>query len=235
MIEDIQMSRRSISRRGPRLASLLGLVLIVSTCLLGSAGATAAAERKSRVLNNEQAFDELRQKYENEFYRVTHNNEEKEGGSEATTPIVGQSDTYEEFWKPEEPFSTTENFLKFNSFIIGMKLTDTYGDNTDLCINDLVHAVDARAYYNNNITLHRDLMEKKEHDTLFLPYLNVTGTIFGPVADSLPSCYAFFYDFYEYENSRFMTFESSWGNFFLAFLFNQMGNALNFQTKFERI
>ena len=32
-----------------------------------------------------------------------------------------------------------------------------------------------------------------------------------------------------------MTFESSWGNFFLAFLFNQMGNALNFQTKFERI
>lgn len=116
-----------------------------------------------------------------------------------------------------------------------MKLTDTYGENTDLCINDLVHAVDTRAYFNNNITLHRKEMESKLHDTLFLPYLNFTGAIFGPIADSLPSCYAFVYDVYEYENSRFMTFESSWGNFFLAFLFNQMGNALNFQTKFERI
>lgn len=78
-------------------------------------------------------------------------------------------------------------------------------------------------------------MENNEYDTLFLPYLNVTGAIFGPIADSLPSCYSFTYAVYEYELARFMTFESSWGNFFLAFLFNQMGNALNFQTKFERI
>lgn len=95
MIEDIQMSSRSSSRKGLRLASLLGLVLIVSTCLLGSAEATVA-ERTSRVMNNEQAFDELRQKYENEFYRVTHNNDEEK----TTAPVVGQSDTYEDFWKP---------------------------------------------------------------------------------------------------------------------------------------
>ena len=182
-------------------------------------------------MNNEQAFDELRQKYEKQFYRVTHNNNEEE----SEYPVVGQASEYEDFWKPKEPFSTTENYLKFNSFIIGMKLTDTYGDNTDYCINDVVLAVDSRAYFDNNITVHRKEMESKLHDTLFLPYLNATGAVFGPVADSLPSCYSFVYDVYEYENARFMTFESSWGNFFLAFLFNQMGNALNFQTKFERI
>ena len=48
---------------------------------------------------------------------------------------------------------------------------------------------------------------------MFLPYLNATGAVFGPVADSLPSCYAFTYAVYEYELARFMTFESSWGNF----------------------
>ena len=73
------------------------------------------------------------------------------------------------------------------------------------------------------------------HDTMWLPYLNATGAIFGPVADSLPSCYDFGSAVYTAESARFTTFGSSWGNFFLAFLFNQMGNALNFQTKFERI
>jgi hypothetical protein len=129
---------------------------------------------------------------------------------------------------PEEAFSTTENFLKMNSFIIGMKLTDTYGVNTDLCINDCIDAVDSRAYYTNNRTLHDKEMEEGVHETLFLPYLNATGAVFGPVADALPSCYDFTYDVYTYENSRFMAFNSNWGNFFLAFLFNQMGNALNF-------
>lgn len=162
------------------------------------------------------------------MYRLTH-----EG--ESSTPRVGQSDTYDDFYKPEDAFSTTENYLKFNSFIVGMKLTDTYGSNTDLCVNDIVDAIDSRTYFKNNITVHRKEMENNEHDTMFLPYLNVTGAIYGPVADSLPSCYAFIYDVAEYERSRFMTFESSWGNFFLAFLFNQMGNALNFQSKFERI
>lgn len=69
-------------------------MLIVSTCLLGSA--EAATGRNSRVLNSEQAFDELRQKYENEFYRVTHNNDEEN----LESPVVGQGDSYEDFYKP---------------------------------------------------------------------------------------------------------------------------------------
>jgi len=129
---------------------------------------------------------------------------------------------------PEEPFSATERYLMLNSFFVGMKLADTYGENTDLCINDVIAAVDARAYFSNNMTLHERDMEEGVYTTLFLPYLNFTGAIFGPVAGALPSCYDFTYEVYKYENNRFMTFNNNWGNFFLAFLFNQMGNALNF-------
>lgn len=69
----------------------------------------------------------------------------------------------------------------------------------------------------------------------FQPYLNVSGIFAGPVSASLPTCYSFVYSFYLVESTRFTTFGSNWGNFFLAFLFNQMGNALVFQSKFERI
>jgi hypothetical protein len=143
-------------------------------------------------------------------------------------PRVGQSSEYEDFYKPREPYSTTENFLKMNSFIIGMKLADTYGENTDLCINDVVDAVDSKTDLFNNRTVHAKAMEENNNTTLFEPYLNATGALFGPVAGALPSCYAFAYEVTKYEKSRFLTFNSNYGDFFLAFLFNQMGNALNF-------
>ena len=41
--------------------------------------------------------------------------------------------------------------------------------------------------------------------------------------------------FYPYSFNDSGEFNSNWGNFFLAFLFNQMGNALNFQAKFTSI
>ena len=49
------------------------------------------------------------------------------------------------------------------------------------------------------------------------------------------SCYNFLYSVYSVEQARFLTFGNNWGNFFLAFLFNQMANAANYQKKFERI
>ena len=55
------------------------------------------------------------------------------------------------------------------------------------------------------------------------------------MSEALPKCYDFADSIIEIETERFKTFESSWGNFFLAFLFNQMGNALTFQSIFERI
>lgn len=71
--------------------------------------------------------------------------------------------------------------------------------------------------------------------TYFEPYLNVTQVIAGPIADSLPNCYAFLYSIYSIEDTRFESFNKNWGDFFLAFLFNQMGHALTFQQKFKNI
>lgn len=121
-----------------------------------------------------------------------------------------------------------------NYFILGLKLADTYRY-TDVCLNNIVGAADSQAYFTNHMTDHKKKMETGELKTYFDPYLNITGAIAGPYADSLPTCYNFMLSVYDYEAARFKTFGSSWGNFFLAFLFNQMGNALAFQTKFERI
>ena len=134
----------------------------------------------------------------------------------------------------EKPFSTSEDFLKMNSFVVGLKLADTY-EYTDSCINDVVKAVDSQAYFVNNSTQHEQMMINGTKSSYFEPYLNVTGAIYGPVSEALPNCFKFFNSITEVETARFRTFNSNWGNFFLAFLFNQMGNALNFQTKFERI
>lgn len=78
-------------------------------------------------------------------------------------------------------------------------------------------------------------MKNGTKTSYFEPYLNVTGTIGGPVADSLPSCYNFFYAIYETEEARYNSFNNNVGDFFLAFLFNQMGHALTFQKKFKTI
>lgn len=48
-------------------------------------------------------------------------------------------------------------------------------------------------------------------------------------------CYKFGKSVVEKEQARWLAFDSNWGNFFLAFLFNQMGNALNFQQRIVNI
>lgn len=127
----------------------------------------------------------------------------------------------------ETPFSQSDNYLKFNSFVVGGKFADNY-EYTDECLNDVVRGIDSQAYFNNNMTLHDDLMKQGLKSSYFEPYLNASGIVYGPIADALPNCYKFTYALYTVENDRFLTFNSNWGNFFLAFLFNQMGNALNF-------
>lgn len=114
-----------------------------------------------------------------------------------------------------------------NYFLIGSKWADTY-KNTDNCFNDAVGAADSSAYFNNFMFDFDKALANGTYSTYFLPYLNFTGAIAGPYADSLPNCYNFMYSIYTVESARYVTFDKSWGNFFLAFLFNQMGNALNF-------
>jgi hypothetical protein len=74
---------------------------------------------------------------------------------------------------PEAPFSSTENYGKFNAFVIGMKLEDTY-DDSDLCINNVVAALDGNAYYKNNLTIHDINMTEGTKDSYFEVYLNAT-------------------------------------------------------------
>jgi len=64
--------------------------------------------------------------------------------------------------------------------------------------------------------------------------LNFTGALGGNFADSLPNCYQFYDSIKTTEKERYDSFEG-WGDIMIAFLFNQMGNALEFQQKFENI
>jgi len=64
--------------------------------------------------------------------------------------------------------------------------------------------------------------------------LNFTGLIGSNFATSLPYCYQFYTSVKTTETERFNSY-SGWGDIMIAFLFNQMGNALEFQQKFENI
>ena len=77
--------------------------------------------------------------------------------------------------------------------------------------------------------------EDQKDENAFHIFLNMTGLIGAPLADILPECWQFQEDVRVKEQARWLEFNSNWGNFFLAFLFNQMGNALNFQAKFTSI
>lgn len=57
----------------------------------------------------------------------------------------------------------------------------------------------------------------------------------GNFSKIIPDCYRFGKSIYTYENTRWFAFNSNWGNFFLSFLFNLMGNALNFQQKITNL
>jgi hypothetical protein len=217
MFEEIRTTARRSSRKvvlsRASTLSLISLLVLVSSCLSGS----LAQARTSQTLNRDQTErrSALREAYE-------------------SMPHLQQGTEYDDTFYPETAFSQSDDYLKVTSFIVGFKLADTY-KYTDECINDIVSVIDDTTYFGNNVTLHEKAVEKGEKSTPFEPFLNMTGIIGGPVADALPTCFLFATDFYKVEQSRFLTFNSNWGNFFLAFLFNQMGNALNFQTKFERI
>lgn len=131
-------------------------------------------------------------------------------------------------------FSATENYNRFNAFIIGFKLADDYLF-VDECLNEVIDTIDNWAEYQNMLVYHLIDMEEGRETTYYKPYLFVTEVIANHLAESLDNCYQFARSFAQKETDRFNTFGKNWGDFFLAFLFNQMGNALNFQAKFESI
>lgn len=103
-----------------------------------------------------------------------------------------------------------------NAFLIGAKLEEDYA-NTDKCINAIVGFVDDIYYFMNNIT---EVNREGSNENEFHLFLNVTGMIGGDFADFFPECWLWGKDIIRVETARWLEFNSNWGNFFLAFLFN---------------
>lgn len=149
-------------------------------------------------------------------------------------PVVGQEDSYDGYVKPKEAFSQTDGYQYALQFKIGAKLDNNY-DYVDECFDAWILLFDDIAYYKNNVTYTELMLANDTLSTWWFTYLNLTGIIFAPISDIIVDCYRFGESVYEYESERLVQFGSDWGEFFLSFLFNQMGNALQFQAKFSRI
>jgi hypothetical protein len=112
------------------------------------------------------------------------------------------------------PYTLTDGYLKFDAFMLGLKLSDFYLWSDD-CINNLVLTVDDKDYFSNNRTLGRQY----DNQTLLHPVLNFTGLIGGHLSEATPNCYKFYTSVREQEEERFNSY-NGWGDIMIAFLFN---------------
>jgi hypothetical protein len=122
------------------------------------------------------------------------------------------------------PFTTTANYDYTEAFLLGLDL-DAYFQDASNCINSFILFIDDTAYFQNNQTF-----ENSWYD----PILNFTAMISGNFSTSLLYCFEFGYSVYVTSETNFESFDSI-GDYFLAFLFNQMGNALAFESIFNDI
>lgn len=122
------------------------------------------------------------------------------------------------------PFTQTSRYLNLDSFFIGLALDELYMW-SDQCLDSVVYFVDDWAYLKINRTAQPDFIH---------PLLNFTGMLGGDFSKAIPYCYQFVDDIYSVESERFASY-SSFGEIMIAFLFNQMGNALEFQQSFANI
>ena len=103
-----------------------------------------------------------------------------------------------------------------NAFLIGAKLADTYSF-TDECVEAFIDTVDDVYYFRNNRT---NVYKEGSNENEFHLFLNITGLIGNGLADIFPECWQWGEDIERVEAARWLEFNSNWGNFFLAFLFN---------------
>lgn len=87
---------------------------------------------------------------------------------------------------------------------------------SDTCLNAYVFTLDDRAYYKNN----RTLVAEDPIENWFHTLLNFTGAMGGPASDIPPQCYMFIKSVRTLEAERWIRFDNSTSNFFIAFLFN---------------
>lgn len=145
-------------------------------------------------------------------------------------PVVGQESKYGGYDKLRKPFTETDEYNFVDAFFGGLKLNDFF-EYSDDCLNAFIFLVDDAYYLDNNITL----VNKNKTEDMWHVYLNVTHMIGGKGSEIPPQCYRLGDSVYKREDARWQRFSQDWGNFFLALLFNLMGNALNFQQRFANV
>ena len=219
-----KMKKQSIGYR--KIVSLI--VFLMATALM----APVQAGRFSKILNSGQNMQVQEEERERAAQRHPVLGDLMDEVPQKS-PRVGQDIDfdYNEYIKLEEPFTQTDKYQYMNAFLIGAKLSDTYA-NTDECVDAWVGTVDDAYYFKNNRT---KVGLENSGENAFHLFLNITGMIGGDLADIFPQCWLWGESIITVETARWLEFNSNWGNFFLAFLFNQMGNALNFQAKFTSI
>lgn len=111
-----------------------------------------------------------------------------------------------------------------DAFFIGLALDELYMW-SDQCLDSVVLVADDWSYLKINISSKPDFIG---------PMLNFTGILARNFSYGIPYCYRFGVDVLEVEEERFDSYTGP-GDIAIAFLFNQMGNALEFQQAFENI
>ena len=219
-----KMKKQSIGYR--KIVSLI--VFLMATALM----APVQAGRFSKILNSGQNMQVQEEERERAAQRHPVLGDIMDEVPQKTPKVRQDIDfDYNEYIKLEEPFTQTDKYQYMNAFLIGAKLSDTYA-NTDECVDAWVGTVDDAYYFKNNRT---KVGLENSGENAFHLFLNITGMIGGDLADIFPQCWLWGESIITVETARWLEFNSNWGNFFLAFLFNQMGNALNFQAKFTSI
>lgn len=120
-----------------------------------------------------------------------------------------------------EPFSGTPYYDFLDSFLLGLQL-ETFFDHAKGCINSLVYTLDDYVYFNRNIS--------SPNAQWYDPVLNISQLLAGNFTNSWVECYQFGDNWYVDLEKRWNAFGNNFGNYTIAFVFNQMGNALAFDS-----
>lgn len=94
-----------------------------------------------------------------------------------------------------KPFSSSESYDFLDSFLLGLKL-ETFFKGSDLCIQDIVYAVDDGFYLYNNIT-------DFSWNSMEAPVMNFSKMIAGNMTSSLVDCTIMAQSAYDYGVTKY--------------------------------
>lgn len=118
------------------------------------------------------------------------------------------------------PFSASPYYDYLDNFLLGYRLETRVATSSD-CVEALVYTFDDYAYFQNNLTDYR-------REAWEAPIMNFTRALGGNFSYVPLYCYLMFNEIGDNAVTKFESFDTL-GDFFLAFLFNLMGNALRFR------